>query len=99
MRDIISSWGLFYNTFPVTVSLPLPFLGCLPVAFPLPFPFPILCTLPLPSSFLTALRVVLTLAVVIAIAIARTAPFPAQPSGIRQVLIIIILADYLIPIQ
>jgi len=40
----------------------------------------------------------LTLAVVIAIAITRTAPSTAQHSGIRPVLIIIILVNYLIPI-
>jgi hypothetical protein len=37
--------------------------------------------------------------VVIVIAIARTAPSTAWPSGIRPVLIIIILVDYPIPIQ
>jgi hypothetical protein len=94
-RDIISSWSLFYNTIPFTVSLRLPFLRCLP----LPLPFPILCTLPFPGSFLTALRVLLTLAVVIVIAIARMATYTARPSRICPVLIIIILVDYLIPIQ
>jgi len=58
-----------------------------------------LCSLPFPSPFLTALRVLLTLAIVIVIVIARTAPSTARRSGIRPVLIIIILIDYLIPIQ
>jgi hypothetical protein len=92
---MISSWGLFNNSFPFPDSLPLLSLCCLP----LPFPLPILCTLPFPSSFLTALCVLLTLAVVIVIAITRTAPSTARPSGIRSVLIIIILINYLIPIQ
>jgi hypothetical protein len=78
----------FNTTFPFTVSLPLP----------LPFPLPILCSFPFPGPFLTALLVFLTLAVVIAIVIARTAPSTAQPAGIRPVLIIIILVDYLIQI-
>jgi len=87
---------LFNNTCPFTISLLLPFLCCLP----LPFPHPILCTLPFPGFFLTALRVLLTLGVIIVIAIARTAPSAARPSGIRAVLIIIIiLIDDLIPIQ
>ena len=89
MRDIISPRGLFNNTFPFTVSLPLP----------LPFPLPVLCSLPFPGPFLTALRVLLTLAIVVVIAIARTAPSTARHSGICPVLIIIILVDHLIPIQ
>jgi len=88
MRDIISPCGLCNNTFPFTVSLPLA----------LPFPLPVLCSLPFPGPFLTALRVLLTLAIVIVIAIDRTAPSTARPSGIRPVLIIIILVDYVIPI-
>jgi hypothetical protein len=62
MRDNISSWGLFNNTFLFTISLPhpLPFICSLP----LPLPLPILCTLPFPGSCLTALLVLLTLAVV-----------------------------------
>jgi hypothetical protein len=56
---------------------------------------PILCTLP----FLTARRVLLTLAVVIVIAIARTAFSTARRFRIRPVVIIIILIDYLIPMQ
>jgi len=79
----------FNNTLPYTVSLPLP----------LPDPLPILCSLPFPGPSLTALRVLLTLAVVIVIVIARTAPSTAQRSRIRPGLIIIILVDYLIPIQ
>ena len=89
MRDIISPWGLFNNTFPFTVSLPLPLL----------FPLPVLCSLLFPGLFLTALRVLLTLAIVIVIAIARTAPSTARCSGIRLVLIIMIFVNYLIPIQ
>jgi hypothetical protein len=41
----------------------------------------------------------LTLAIVSVIAIAKPAPSTAEPTGIRPVLIIIILGDYLIPIQ
>jgi hypothetical protein len=89
MRDIISPWGLFNNTFPFTVSLPLP----------VPFALPILCSLPVPGPFLTPLCVLLTLAIVIVIAIARTPPSTARCSGIHPVLIIIILIDYDIPIQ
>jgi hypothetical protein len=57
-----------------------------------------LCTLPFPGPCLTALRI-LTVAVVIVIAIARTAPSTAHPSAICPVLIIIILNDCLISIQ
>ena len=94
-------WGLFNNTYPFTVSLPLP----LPLPFPLsvlsllPFPLPVLCSLPFPGPFPTALRVLLILAVVIVIAIARMAPPTARCSGILPVLIIIIVVEYLIPIQ
>ena len=49
--------------------------------------------------FLTALRVFLTLAVVIIIATARSAPCNAWNCAIRPVLIIIILIEYLIPHQ
>jgi hypothetical protein len=45
------------------------------------------------------LRVLLTLAVVIVIAIASTAPSIARRTGICPVLIILILVDNLIPIQ
>jgi hypothetical protein len=48
---------------------------------------------------LTALRIVLTLAVVIVIAINRTGPSTAWCTGICQVVIIIMLVDDLIPIQ
>jgi hypothetical protein len=48
---------------------------------------------------LSALRVLLTLAVTIIIAIARMAPSNARSTGIRPVVIIIIVVDYLIPIQ
>jgi hypothetical protein len=102
-RDIISSWGLVNNSFPFIVSLPLPFLRCLPLPFlrclPHPIFLPILCTPPFPGSFLTTLRVLLTLAVVIVVDIARAATSTVRPSGILPVLIIIILIDYLIPIQ
>ena len=96
---IISSWGLFINTVPFTVSLPIPLPLPPPVFSRRPIPLSILCSLPLPSLVLTALRVLLTLAVVIVIAISRMAPSTARRSGIGQVLIIIILVDYLIPIQ
>jgi hypothetical protein len=88
-RDIISRWGWFNNTFPFTVSIPLP----------LPFSLPGLCSLPFPGPFLTALRVLPTLAIVIVIAIARSAPSTARRSRIRPVLIIISIVDYLILIQ
>jgi hypothetical protein len=87
-RDIISTWGSFNNTFPFTVSLPLP----------LPFSLPVLCSLPFPGPSLTALHVLLALAVIIVIAIARTAPSTSRRSGIRKIVIIIILVDYVIPI-
>jgi len=45
------------------------------------------------------MRVLLTLAVVIVITMARTAPSTAWHSGIRPVVVIIILVDSLIPIQ
>ena len=100
-------WGEFYNFFPFPVSVPLPhplsflcyILLPLPVLRRLPFPLPILHSLPFPSSYLTTLRVLLTLAVIIVIAIASMAPLNARRAGIRPVLIIIILLDYLIPIQ
>ena len=76
------------------VTLPLPFLCCLP----LPFSHPILWTLSFPGSCLTALRVLFTLAVFSVIAITRTAHSAAQLSRICPVLIIIILIDCLIPI-
>jgi hypothetical protein len=77
------------NTCPLAISLPLP----------LPFSLPIHCSHPFPSPFLTPLCFFLTLAIVIVIAIARTDLSTAQHSGIRPVLINIILVDYLIPIQ
>jgi hypothetical protein len=86
-------------TFPFTVALPLPLPFPLPVLSRLSSPLPILCDLPFPSPFPTALRVLLTLAVVIVISIARTAPSTAWRTGIRPVVIIIIHVDYLIPIQ
>jgi hypothetical protein len=87
------------NTFPFTMSLPLPLPFPLPVLSRLPFPLLILYSLPFPGPYLTALRVLLTLAVVIVIAIARTAPSTARCTGIRPVVIIIILVNYLISIQ
>jgi hypothetical protein len=87
-RDIISPWGWFNNTFPFTIFLPLP----------LPFPRAVLCSLPISGPFLTALRAILTLAVVIVMAIAGTAPSTKRRSGIRPVVIIITLVDCLIPI-
>jgi hypothetical protein len=84
---------VFNNTFPFTVSLPLPLPFPLPVLSRLPFPLPILCSLPFPGPFLTALRVLVTLTVVIVIAIPRMAPSTAQRTGIHPVVIIIILID------
>jgi len=100
-RDIISLWGLFNNTFPITVSNPLrlPFPFPLPVLSRLPFPLPIFCSLPFSGPFLTTLRVLLTLTVVIVIGISRTAPSTTGHCGIHPVHIIIILVDYLIPMQ
>jgi hypothetical protein len=82
---------VFNNTFPFTVSLPL--------SLPFPLPLPVLGSLPFPGPFLTSLRVLLTLAIVIVIAISRMAPSTARRTVIRPVLIVIILIDYLIPIQ
>jgi hypothetical protein len=84
------------NPFAFTVSLRIPLPFPLPVLSRLPFPLPILSSLPFPGPCITALSVLLTLAVVIVIAIARTAPSTAQRSGIRPVGIIIILVVYLI---
>jgi len=81
------------------LSLPLPLPSPLPVLSRLPFPLPILCSLPFLGPCLTALRVLLTLTVVIVIAIARTAPSTARRTGICPVVIIIILVDDLIPNQ
>jgi len=99
MRDIISPWGSFNNTFPFTISLPRPLPFPLSILSCLPFPLPILCSLPFLGPFLTALCVSLTIPVVIVIVIPRTAPSTARHTGIRQFLIIIIPVDYLIPIQ
>jgi hypothetical protein len=88
MRDILSPWSVFNNTFPFTVSLPLS----------LPFPHPILCYLPFPVLYLTAMPSILTLAFVIVISIAMTAPATAQRTVTSQVPIIFILVMYLIPI-
>jgi hypothetical protein len=51
------------------------------------------------GPFLTALRVLLTLAVIIAIAIAKMAPSTTGGTRFRPVVINIILVNYLIPIQ
>ena len=99
MRDIISSRGVLNNTLPFTVSLPLPLPLPLPVLSRLPVPLPIVYSLPFPGPFLTALCVLLTLAVVILIAISRTAPSTARRTRICPVVTIIILVNYLIPIQ
>jgi hypothetical protein len=108
-RDIITFRGDINNTFPFTVSLPrsVPFphpVLCrlafpLPVRSRLPFPLSIHYSLPFPGPFLTALCVLLILALVIVIAIARTAPSTTRSTGCRPGIIIIILVDYLIPIQ
>ena len=90
---------MFKDTLPITVSVPIPLPIPLPVLSHLHCPLPILGSLPIPGPFLTALRVLLTLAVVIVIANARTAPPTAWRTGFRPVVIIIILIDYLIPIQ
>jgi len=58
-----------------------------------------LWSLPFPSAILKAVCVILTLAIIIVIAIARSAPPTARYSGISPVLIIIILVDYLSTIQ
>jgi len=87
-------------TIPFPLPFPFPFPPCpLPVLGCLPFPLPVLCSLPFPGPFLTALHVLRTLAVIIGIVIARTAPSTARRSGIRPVLIIIILVDHPIQIQ
>ena len=99
MRDIISPWGLFNNTLPFTISLPLPLPFPLPVLSPLPISLPIFCSLPFPCPFLTSQHVLITLTIVNVIAIARTAPSTAWQSGIRSVHIMLILVDYLVPIQ
>ena len=86
----------YNNGFPFTISVPLP----LPFPLPhLPISRPILCSFPVPGPFLTALRVLLTLALVIVIVIASTALFTARPCGIRPFLILIIIVGYLIPFQ
>ena len=100
---------MFDNTLPVTVSLPHPllFLRCPPVPLPfplpslcsLPFPLPILCSLAFAGPPLTTLRVLLTFTVVIFIRIAMTAPTTARRIGICSRLIVMILVDYLIPIE
>jgi hypothetical protein len=58
-----------------------------------------LWTLPCPGSFVTALRVLFPLAIVIVIGISKMALSTTWISTIRPVIIIIVLIDYLIPIQ
>jgi hypothetical protein len=81
--------GVFINTFPYTLSLPLP----------LPFPLPFLCSLAIPYCCLTALPVLITIAIFISIASARTAPSTVQSSEIRLVVVNIHFVDYLLPIS
>jgi len=105
LRDF-SPCGWFNNTIPFPVPIPVPgpppFLCCLPLPLPIfshPWlPLPIIHSLRFPCWFLATLHVLLTLAFVIVIAIARIAPSTAQSSWICSVLIIIILVNYLIPI-
>jgi hypothetical protein len=58
-----------------------------------------LCSLPFPGPFHTALSVLLTLAFVIVIAIVCTAHSTGRRSRTSAVPIILILVDYLIPMQ
>jgi len=102
-----SPWDLLKNSFPFPIPIPvphpLPFLRCLHIPLHVLsrhlFPYPIIDSLPIPGSFLTALRVLLILAVIIVIPITRTARSTARHPGIRPVLINIILVDHPIPIQ
>jgi hypothetical protein len=93
----------FPFTVPVPVPIPIPFFCCTPLPLPmlsrLLFRLSTLCSLPFPRSFLNPLRVLLTLAVIIVIAIARTTPSTARHCGILPGLIIIILVDYRMSIQ
>jgi hypothetical protein len=98
MREITSPWHLFNNTFPFTISLPIPLPIPLDVLSRFPCTLPILFSLPIPGHFLTNLSVLHTLAVVIVIGIARTAPSTTRRSGSRPVLNIIIFVNYLMPI-
>ena len=82
-----------------SVSLPLPLTFPLPILSGLPFPLSILCSHHFPCPIITALHMLLTLAIIVVIAITRTAPSAAWRSGIHLVLIIIFLFDYLIPVQ
>ena len=74
------------------MSLPLPLPLPLSILSRLPYPLPILCSRSCPDPCLTALRVLLTLAIVVVIVIARMALSTAQRSVIGPVLIVIILA-------
>jgi hypothetical protein len=94
-RDAIFRWGSFNSTFPFTVFLPFTVSLLLALAFSLSLH----SSLPFPGPFVTTLRVIPTLAVVIIIAIATTAPSTTRRSRIHPVVFIIILVDYIIPIQ
>jgi len=97
--DIISPWVVFNNTIPFIISLPRPCPFPLPVFSRLPSPLAILWSLTVPCRFLTALHVLLTLTATTVIATTRTAPSTARCSMFQQVVIIIFLVDYPIPIQ
>jgi len=94
---MISSWRLFKNSIPFTISLPLPppFLCWLPLSLP----FSILCTLPVPHDVFTTLHILLALVIIIVIAINWMLPLTAWCSGIRLVLPIIIVVVYHILLQ
>jgi hypothetical protein len=79
------------NTFPFPFALPLP--------FPLPFHLPILGSHLFRGPFLTALGVLLIIAVVIVIAMVMMASSFARCCGIHPIQMIIILVNYLIQIQ
>jgi len=108
-RRDFSPYRLCNNSFPFPVPVPVPLPVPLPSLRFLPLPLPVvshfLVPLPTlrscssPSSYLTTLRVLITLTFSMVIAIARTAPSTARCSEIRPVLIIIVVIDYLIPIQ
>jgi hypothetical protein len=99
VRDIISPCGVIKDTFPFSVSLPLPHPFLLPVLSSLLNPLAILCSLAFSGPFWTTLCVLLTLADLVVIAIARPGHPAARRTSILPVAIIIILVDYLIPMQ
>ena len=90
---MVSSCGVLINTYPFRVSVPLP----LPVPYPIlshvPFAHSILCSHSFPGYVPTTLHLLISLAVVIMIAIARKAVSTARRTGIGPVVIIIILID------